>query len=90
MKLTPHEASFRTMMFVAAKKEGIVKPKYPEITVKLVGEDGNIFNLMGLVQKALRKGGVSKEERSQFLEEVTQSNSYDQALQVIMQWVEVE
>lgn len=67
-----------------------MEPKYPEITVKLVGEDGNIFNLMGKVQKALRKGGVSKQETGMFLEEVTQSNSYDQALQVIMQWVEVE
>lgn len=66
------------------------KMKYPNITVKLVGEDGNIFNLMGKVQKALKKAGVSKEEQSQFLEEVSQSNSYDQALQVIMEWMEVE
>lgn len=64
--------------------------KYPNITVKLVGEDGNIFNLMGLVQKALRKNGVSKEDRAKFLKEVQESNSYDQALQVIMSWVKVE
>ena len=30
----------------------IKKPK-----VKLIGEDGNVFNLMGLCVKALRKAG---------------------------------
>lgn len=64
--------------------------EYPEITVKLVGQDGNIFNLMGLVQRALKEAGVSKEERTRFLDEVTSANSYDQALQVIMNWVNVE
>lgn len=67
-----------------------MEPKYPDITVKLEGEDGNIFNLMGIVTVALRKGRVSLQERASFLDEVRASHSYDQALQVIMKWVNVE
>ena len=32
--------------------------KYPGVEVKLIGEDGNDFNLLGLVQRALRAHGV--------------------------------
>lgn len=67
-----------------------MEPKYPDIIVKLEGEDGNIFNLMIIVIKALRKAKVPLQERASFLEEIQASHSYDQALQVIMKWVNVE
>lgn len=76
--------------FIIKREDKMSEVKYPKITVKLVGKDGNIFNLMGLVQKAMREAGVPKDDRSQFLKEVSFSNSYDQALQVIMRWVKVE
>lgn len=31
--------------------------KFPDVKLKLVGEDGNIFSIIGRVSKALRKGG---------------------------------
>jgi len=43
--------------------------KYPDIEVTLVGTDGNAFALIGEVQKALKKEGVSKEEISKFFDE---------------------
>lgn len=64
-------------------------PKY-NITVKLVGKDGNIFNLMGIVQKALRQNDVPKDEIDLFLQEIESSHSFYHALQVIMEWVHVE
>ncbi|UXR28784.1 hypothetical protein [Bacillus phage Nachito] len=59
------------------------------IEVQLFGEDGNVFNLMGIVSKAMRRNGISKDEIEQFQNEVTSSNSYDEALQVMMRWVDV-
>jgi len=60
-----------------------------DVTVKLVGEDGNVFNLIGIVKRALRKAGY-KEEAEQMQEDVTACGSYDEALMVFMDYVEVE
>lgn len=62
--------------------------KYPEIKVKLVGSDGNAFAVMGKVAGALRRAGVSQEERDQFFAEAT-SGDYNHLLQVCMEWVTV-
>lgn len=64
-------------------------PKHPEITVKLVGEDGNAFSILSRVKRALRSEGVSDAEVSEFLEEAT-AGDYDHLLRVVMNWVNVE
>ena len=63
-------------------------PKFPEIMVQLTGEDGNCFNILGQVNRALRQAGVPAEERDAFMAEATQG-SYDELLQVVLRWVEV-
>jgi len=63
--------------------------KFPDITVRLIGEDGNIFSLTGRVMRALRAADVSKADREAFGSEVTNSQSYDEALRVMMRWVNV-
>ncbi len=45
------------------------KVKYPNITVELIGQDGNAFNVLGIVSKALRKNKVSQEEINLFMTE---------------------
>jgi len=61
-----------------------------KITVKLVGEDGNIFNLMVITRKALVENG-QEEEASRMVKEITgNAKSYDEALQIIMEYVNVE
>jgi hypothetical protein len=62
--------------------------KYPEIEVQLSGQDGNAFAIMGTVSSALRRAGVSKEERDAYFAEAT-SGDYDHLLRVTMDWVEV-
>ena len=64
-------------------------PKYPDITVQLVGEDGNAFAVLGKVSRALRQAGVSPAERDAFTQEAT-AGDYDHLLQTIMRWVEVD
>ena len=63
-------------------------PKYPEIEVELIGQDGNAFAIMGAVQKALRKGGVSKDEIDEYLKE-SMSGDYDNLLATAVSWVSV-
>ena len=56
--------------------------------VKLVGEDGNAFAIMGRVTKALRRAGADKEYLDKYQKEAT-SGDYDHLLQVTMEYVEV-
>lgn len=58
------------------------------IKVKLIGEDGNVFNLIGICSCTLKENGMSN-KIDEFVKEVTSSHSYDEALCVIMNWFEV-
>jgi len=60
-------------------------PEKPEC--ELVGTDGNIFALMGRAAKALRRAGM-KVEATEMSGKVMESGSYDEALQIIMQYVD--
>lgn len=62
--------------------------KYPDIDVQLSGQDGNAFAIIGNVTAALRRAGVSKEERDAFQAEAT-SGDYDNVIQTAMRWVNV-
>lgn len=63
-------------------------PKYPNITVTLIGHDGNAFAILGAVRKAFRKAGVSQEEQELFMSEAM-AGDYDHLLGTCMKWVEV-
>ena len=62
--------------------------KYPNVTVTLVGEDGNAFAILGAVSRALKKADVPKPEINQFMDEA-ESGDYDHLLQTCMKWVDV-
>ncbi len=57
--------------------------------VKLIGENGNAFNILGKVMKALRKAGYSSEDVIRYQEEAT-SGDYDHLLSVTQEWVIME
>ena len=52
-------------------------------TVRLVGEDGNIYAIIGRVSSALRRAGYSHLEINKFREEVMSSHDYDEALRTV-------
>ena len=54
----------------------------------LIGTDGNIFNLVGIAAKTLRKNGM-KEEASEMTEKVFGSGSYEEALGIIGEYVNI-
>lgn len=63
--------------------------KYPDVSVRLVGEDGNAFAILGRVQKALRRANVPDAELKAFMDEATASD-YNHLLATAMRWVNVE
>ena len=64
-------------------------PRYPNVHVKLVGQDGNAFFILARVHGAMRRAGVVKEERDLFNKEAT-SGDYDHLLQICMKWVDCD
>lgn len=62
--------------------------KFPEITVELSGHDGNAFAILGKVTRALKKGGATQAEVSEFFDEAT-SGGYDHLLATVMRTVDV-
>jgi hypothetical protein len=71
------------------KRRNRVDIKYPKIKVRLTGQDGNAFMVLGLVRRAMKKAGLSQEEIKAFMDEATSGN-YDHLLQTAMQWVDVK
>lgn len=64
----------------------MTEPRYPHITVELVGHDGNAFAMLGRVRRALARHGVPHPEIQEFTDEATKGN-YDHLLVTIHQWV---
>lgn len=56
---------------------------------QLIGQDGNIFNLMGIASRALNRAGM-RDESKEMCDRITSSKSYDEALGIIMEYVEDE
>ena len=65
------------------KKESVEKPDCAP-----TGEDGNIFNLAGLAAGTLREHGM-KEQAEEMKERVCSSHSYEEALCVIGEYVNI-
>jgi hypothetical protein len=65
-----------------------VTVRYPEIEVQLIGQDGNAFNLIGLVARALTRAKVPAEEIKKFKTEAM-SDDYNHLLYTCMEWVTV-
>jgi hypothetical protein len=57
-------------------------------TAALIGADSNIFNLMGIASRALKRSGM-RDEATEMCERITSSGSYDKALAIIGEYVEI-
>lgn len=60
-----------------------------KISVKLIGEDGNIFFIMGKVSRELKRNGQSA-EAEEMCNRIYECGSYDEALCIVMEYVDVE
>jgi hypothetical protein len=57
--------------------------------VKLTGQDGNCFMILGLCQRAAREAGWTKEQIDAFLNEA-KSGDYGHLFQTAMKYFEVD
>ena len=70
--------------FLSAEQEQRVqKPDCP-----LIGQDGNIFNLMGLASQTLRRAGLGDQAKEMY-DRIQESGCYDQALGIIGEYVNI-
>lgn len=60
---------------------------FEKVKAPIIGADGNVFNLIGICSRALKEKGY-REQAKELQERVTSSKSYDEALQVMMEYVE--
>lgn len=69
--------------FITEHEPNKVKPD-----CKLIGEDGNIFNLMGLAARTLRHNGLA-EQATEMTCRIHECGSYDEALCIIGEYVNI-
>lgn len=60
------------------------KPK-----IELVGQDGNVFAVMGRASRALKQAGMADEAKEMF-DRVTSCGNYYEALNIISEYVDTE
>jgi len=62
-----------------------------EPVAKLIGQNGNIFNLMAIASNSLKNNGMH-DKAEEMRERIMggEAESYDAALRIIMEYVEVE
>jgi hypothetical protein len=60
-------------------------PKHPEINVRMTGESGHAFFIIGRVVAAMRRAGLPDSEREAFLNEATAGN-YADLLATVQRW----
>lgn len=56
---------------------------------KLVGSDGNIFNLIGIASRALKRAGMG-DKATEMTNRIFGSGSYEEALGIILEYVDDE
>lgn len=61
-----------------------IKPK-----CKLIGEDGNIFYILGRVSRVLKESGRDNQAK-ECSDRVMAAGSYDEALRIVMEYVDIE
>lgn len=57
--------------------------------VKLIGQDGNAFNLIGLCMRAARRAGMPAAEQAEVQAYLTSAGSYDELLGRMMERFDV-
>ncbi len=56
---------------------------------QLIGQDGNIFNLMGIASRTLKRAGYPEKVKELQNKITSEAKSYDEALNILGEFVEV-
>ena len=69
--------------YFVPEEQQVCKPDCP-----LIGQDGNIFNLMAIASRTLKENGLPEQAR-EMRQRIEQSHSYDYALSIISDYVNI-
>ena len=64
-------------------------PQREKPDCELIGQDGNIFNLMGIASRTLRENGMGPEAKEMVARIDAEAQNYDQALNIIGEYVNI-
>lgn len=64
------------------------EPLYPHVEVKLIGEDGNAFAILGACRREARREKLPNEAIAKFMNEAL-NGDYDHLLQTVQKWFTV-
>jgi len=59
---------------------------FEKVDAKIIGANGNVYNLLAICQRALKDNGYN-EEAKELYERVTNSESYNIALSIMQEYV---
>ena len=65
---------------------GIKIENFKKVDAPIIDVDGNIYNLIGICQRELKRNGY-RDKAHELASRVTSSHSYDEALQIILEYV---
>lgn len=65
-----------------------IMERFTNLQVKVVGEDSNIFNLLGLVTKELKRNGY-RDLAKELPQQIFECKNYDKALTILDRYVEL-
>ena len=64
-------------------------PRYPHARVRLVGEDGSAFAIVGRTKRALQSADASGEDVAEFMREASAGDD-GELLATVTRWVDAE
>ena len=70
----------------SAKRENAEKAQKPDCP--LIGQDGNIFNLMGIASRTLKQNGLA-DQAKEMCDRIHESGDYYKALGIIGEYVNI-
>ncbi|MBR1591708.1 MAG: pentapeptide repeat-containing protein [Ruminococcus sp.] len=73
--------------YVPNRLGGFVQEQRDKPMCPIIGADSNIFNVMGMASKTLKRSGMA-DQAKEMCDRVTQSGDYNKALAIIMEYVE--
>lgn len=76
-------------MLLPKRDGGVAMENRSKPRCKMIGEDGNIFFILGRARETLKANGQG-DQAKEVSERVMTCGSYDEVLKIIMEYVEVE
>lgn len=74
--------------YVSNSLGGYISEEKHKPDCELIGQDGNIFNLMGIASRTLRRNGMA-DQAKEMCDRITHSGSYYSALNIIGEYVNI-